>query len=58
MWFRTVITMQPFCLQTTMNAENISPSRIRDTQAVDTLARLGFIRDTTGDRGRHLQNFL
>src|ERR1700693_208889 len=60
-WFRTVITMPPFCLQATMNAENISPSRIRDTEAVDTLAGLGFVRDPTGTQpvtvGRHRQKF-
>src|SRR5271169_3864200 len=46
-WFRTEITMQPFCLQATMNVENDSLSRTRDTQAVDSLARFGFIKDIT-----------
>jgi len=41
-WFRTVITMQLFCLQETMNAENVSPSRTRGTQRVDTLAYFAF----------------
>ena len=34
-WFRTVIIMQPFCLQATMNAKNASPSRTRGTQTLD-----------------------
>ena len=33
-WFRTVIIMQPFSLRTTMNAENASPKRTRDTKAI------------------------
>ena len=41
-WFSTGITMQPFCLQATMNAENVSLSSTRGTQAVDTLADFAF----------------
>jgi hypothetical protein len=29
--------MQPFCLQATTTAENVSPSRIQDTKLVDSL---------------------
>ena len=32
-WFRTVITMQPFCLQATTNAGGVSPSKTLGTEA-------------------------
>jgi hypothetical protein len=35
-WFRTVTITQPFCSQATMDAENVSPSRTRDTKAIDS----------------------